>query len=175
VTESKVDLSQFTDRLAGRPIDPRNRLPVPFVNDTGDGSEFAVIQPNRTFECARKHLCGVCGQKLTYWIAFLGGPQSAVRGTYTDPPMHEECAEASTHLCPHLARRAPTRSRKVEKRADVYTPPGFVEEKPPGFVMVITRSFTFRAGLYSAGTIKRRRYYEYDDEGHLRFDREERS
>lgn len=168
------DLSSLPDRLAARPVDPRNHLPIPFVNDTGDGADFAVIQAPRTLLCAEKHLCGICGQRLTYWIAFLGGPQSAEAGTYSDPPMHEECAEASTVLCPHIARRAPHRSRKIEKRADVHTPAGFVEEKPPGFVMVITRSFTLSPSLiYHAGTIKRRRFYEYDDEGILRFDREE--
>ncbi len=163
-----------TSRIARRPVDPRTQLPIPFVNDRGDGAEFAVIQTERSLECARRHLCGVCGERLTYWIAFLGGPQSAERGTYSDPPMHEECAEASTVLCPHLARRAPHRSRKIKNRPDVHTPGGFVEEKPPGFVMVITRSFTLSPNfIYHAGTIKRRRYYTYDDEGILQFDREE--
>ncbi len=165
-----------TSRIARRPVDPVRNLPIPFVNDTGNGAAFAVIQTERSLECAARHLCGVCGERLSYWIAFLGGPGSAAAGTYSDPPMHEECAEASTVLCPHIARRAPHRSTKIKNRPDVTTPGGFVEAKPDGFVMVITRSFTLsRTFIYHTGTIKRRRFFTYDEEGILRFDREERA
>lgn len=170
-----------TNRLARRPIDPAKGLPIPFAAETAEGTaDFSAIQGAKTLACATRRLCGVCGEKLDYWIVFLGGPQAAVALTYTDPPMHEACAEASTVLCPHIAHKKPQRSRKLPKRDDVVTPAGFVEEKPPGYVMVFTRDFTYRifeqgALIYRAGTVKRRRYYSYNDEGILQFDREERA
>lgn len=167
-----MDDLALPDSLAARPRDRRG-LPVPWVNETPAGDpDFAVIQAERSLRCARERRCGVCGEPLTYWIAFLGGQASAESRAYVDPPMHEPCAEASTRLCPHMSRQAPHRSAKVAKRDDVITPNGFVEAKPPEFWMYVTRGFTWRVTadgglIYRPERARFIRRFVYDDEGRL--------
>src|SRR5215467_9324535 len=97
------------DQIRALPVDPRRRLPIPFANgadpETGEG-RFAITDATRQMACWTAKLCGVCGQPLGEWVAFLGGPGSADRwrGAYTDPWMHEDCAEASLTVCPYIAR-----------------------------------------------------------------------
>lgn len=166
----------LADRLASRPMDTAKGLPIPFVAEAEDGgADFAAVQGDKTLRCAKERLCGICGTQLDYWIAFLGGPRAAEARTYVDPPMHEDCAVASTQLCPHIARRAPKRSAKLARRDDVITPDGFVDDKPDVWVMLVTRSFRHavyegRQGMqlvYTAGSPHRIRRFVYDDDGHL--------
>lgn len=165
----------MTDRLEARPVDPVRKLPIPYVAEREDGTpDFAALQGPRLVKCAEKKLCGVCGQSLGYWIVFLGGPRCVESRAYVDPPMHEECAEVSLRLCPHIAHRETKRSRKLESREDVVTPAGFVDAKPTEWVMYYTRSYdsvlrefelTFRPA-----PAKRLRRFTYDGEGNLKED-----
>ncbi len=75
---------------------------------------------------------------MGYWVAFLGGPGAAEQRCYVDPPMHPDCAEAATRLCPHIAHRRSGRSTKISE--DTITPPGFVLDKPEVWIMGITRT-----------------------------------
>src|SRR5688572_15361015 len=88
-------VTDIPDRLLRRPRSRRG-YPIPFVQATNpDGTpDFAAINPNLALECAEKHLCGLCGEMLEYWIAFIGGPRSCEHRAFGDPPMHIDCAEA---------------------------------------------------------------------------------
>src|SRR6266508_2178233 len=118
-------------RLAARPTDPKRRLPVPYtqlVNPDGTAN-FAAIDGPKALRAAADRDCGLCGQRMGRWVAFLGGPRNVQHGGYLDPPMHVSCGVDATRLCPHLARQ------KVPRRPDggdpaIVTPPGFVEDKP---------------------------------------------
>lgn len=126
-------------RLADRPLDPKRRVPVPFAQVImPDGlADFTQLSAERTMECGRDGRCGLCGQSLTgAMVAFIGGPRSAVSRTYSDPPMHVECAEDAFTLCPHLARPLVTR-----RDSEGFTPDGFTDAKPKRFVMLITDGF----------------------------------
>jgi hypothetical protein len=76
-------------RLAARPVDPRRGLPIPYVSEQDDGSvNFAVINGGRVLECVRDRLCGLCGQRQDFCVAFVGGLGGFRQRMYTDPPGH---------------------------------------------------------------------------------------
>jgi hypothetical protein len=73
-------------------------------------------------------------------VAFIGGPGSADlwRGAYTDPWMHEDCAEASMVVCPYIARpKVPRVSETI--KFELAIPLGEVAGKRDAWVMVICR------------------------------------
>lgn len=149
----------------------RNGLPIPYANESASGAEdFAVIQGDKLLTIIKHRLCGVCGQPLGYWIAFLGGPRCVTSRAYADPPMHEDCAEASTRLCPHIAKWPTSRSQKVAQRGDVFTPAGFSEAKPSEWVMYITRGFGYdeARSFFIPAPAKRLRRFVYGADGNLR-------
>ncbi|MFJ8043766.1 hypothetical protein ACIRBX_25020 [Kitasatospora sp. NPDC096147] len=144
---SKTTLPPMPAALAARPMDPRRKLPIPAVNEVlEDGTgDFVVIQGDTALRLATQGRCALCGQLMGGGsAAFIGGPASAESGLFTDPPMHEACAEAALRLCPHMARQHARRAseRRVPEGSTI--PAGFSEEKPQEWVMVL-------APLYGAG------------------------
>jgi len=138
-------MPEIPDFLNHLPVEPRRKLPVPFTNIITESGEpdFTTIDAQKTVECALLRLCGVCGKKLSYWIAFLGGPQSAESRAYLDPPMHEECARAAVKLCPFIAMPSMAR-RKTPLTRDSTYPEGWTADRPEVFVLYITRKFKCR-------------------------------
>lgn len=92
------------ESLARRPRDSRG-YPITWVTYIApDGTpDFRVIDHARVAESMERKLCGLCGEPLTYYIAFIGGPMSVEHRLYSDPPMHVECAEYAMKTCPFLA------------------------------------------------------------------------
>src|SRR5262245_50228713 len=94
------------DQIRALPICPPRQLPIPFTTAidqaTGEG-QFATTDQSRVEDCWQHDLCAVCAKPLGDWVAFLDGPGSADRwrGAYTDPWMHEQCAEVSLTICPY--------------------------------------------------------------------------
>lgn len=129
-------------RLAARPVDPRRRLPIPHAQLLHpDGTaNFAVINAEVAIADADARLCGLCGQPIGYWVAFIAGQSSAQQRAFLDPPMDVECARDALRLCPHLARQRVPR-RPDSDNPGVIPPPGFVEGKPDRFALYITRSY----------------------------------
>jgi hypothetical protein len=163
--------------LARRPVDERRGIPIPYVNETGDGTaNFAAIQASKVLTCARERLCGTCGEPLGWWIAFLGGPISAQQRAYLDPGMHPDCAHSSLSLCPHISIRHHTRAPEHRVGADVITPDTMVEDKPDQWVMGICRDYEARViaartpqshVLFLPKPFKRIRVWHYDERGQL--------
>lgn len=157
--------------LAKRPVDPKRGLPIPVMNmPVGEldpsQADFTAINAVSVYTAATNNLCGICGNTLGYWFAFIGGPKSYEHRSYVDPPFCLDCAEASLRLCPHMA--IPRHKRAPEHRLaeDAHTPAGFVEAKPEAIVMGITRSFELlddgRGGMYfRAAPFKRSRVFRY--------------
>lgn len=159
--------------LAHRPRDVHRGVPIPFVSEHERSGQtvvdFISVNFERAMRCADEKLCGLCGWPLGYWIAFLGGPKSAAARSYTDPPMHEDCALAALRICPHLAVQHHRRAPDHRVAGDTSTPPGWVEDKPDRWVLGISRSFEY--GLYYGSVLfhpapfKRTRTFRYDEIG----------
>jgi hypothetical protein len=146
-------------------------LPIPYVQlIKEDGTpDFTALDPLKVHECVRKRLCGLCGQKLDWWVAFIGGPGSAKVGTYSDAGMHPSCAYQALSLCPHIFNRKTKRATKV---ADgVIEPSGYVAAKPEYWCVYICRDFKLMGDgdnwYIQAGKAKRIEEYHYDDKGKL--------
>lgn len=98
--------------------------PVPFTtwrNPTTDVPDFRVIDTARQIEAIEHRLCGICGQKMDYWVAFIGGPMAIAARQFRDPAMHDDCARFAAIACPFL------NGRQHEMRDGA-------EEKHPGLV-----------------------------------------
>jgi hypothetical protein len=84
-------------------------LPVPYIVKWVSGKpDFRDAEPSAWADCLKRRACGVCGKALGEWCFYIGGPQSAKSGLFTDPPMHGTCAAESIKLCPFLNRTRPT-------------------------------------------------------------------
>ena len=138
------------DRIAKLPKDERG-YPVPFFvqwfDDFGNPTNWGVGVPDqrvaderKLYECRDKKLCWICGQPLTYWIAFIGGPMSCKNRTFSDGPMHVECAEFSAVACPHLAHPGAKRRAGGGKEL-AYKPEGLVETPIEKVAVYVTRGY----------------------------------
>jgi hypothetical protein len=79
-------------------------FPVPFfvtwrVDNIPD---FKVVNEANRVRCAKENLCWICGERLDYWIFFIGGPHACAHGLFVDGPMHRECANDAMAICPFL-------------------------------------------------------------------------
>ena len=85
-------------------LEKENRgFPKPIFLITRDGEcDFRGMDARVVHDLARNRLCGICGDPLRYWIAFVGGPMSTKNRVYTDPPFHPECARAAIRICPYM-------------------------------------------------------------------------
>jgi hypothetical protein len=157
-------------------------MPVPFTNqhpdfewetltEMGVTSRFAVMSVIQQIRCARERLCGICGQKLSYWIAFVGGPLSSESRAYVDPPMHEECAEFVMQTCPYVAHSATKRNPQLDE--EDLTPQGFDAGQPAHWVVGVTRSYDWRlsakGATFIAGAWHHQLVWRYDEAGLLQF------
>lgn len=154
------------DLMRSLPTDRRRKLPVPATTARHPSGEpdFTTVDARLALTLAAQRRCGICGGPMEYWIAFLGGPDAVEARAYYDPPMHEECAEASTRLCPHLARQAMRRA--ADRNSTGELPAGSQDEKPDQWVMWICRDFTAHlvdgAPLFLPAPHKRLRTFFYD-------------
>lgn len=128
--------------LDARPKDRRRGLPVPYTQGSAPDGEpdFTAVDAAKGWTAGRDRLCGLCGLKMDYWVAFVGGPGSVEARSFLDGPSHKECALAALDLCPHIAIRATRRATK-HTAVDVTTPAGFVEDKPREWYVYVTREY----------------------------------
>jgi len=90
------------ERVARRPR--YKGYPIPFttlvVNDIPD---FKGTDLDKWRDCITNRLCGICGERLDYWVWWLGGPACFEHGHFFDFAMHEDCARYSATICPYIA------------------------------------------------------------------------
>jgi len=129
--------------IVALPRDKRG-YPIPYIaiQSTDDEGlpDFRTIDEEHWNECAIERLCEVCGQKLGYWIVFIGGDIAVKNRRFIDPPMHRECAEYARAVCPYLATPSYAYSRKAAPEGYISLP--FVKaERPESMFMYVTRSY----------------------------------
>lgn len=101
-TDVSKTLPEIPQYLAERPM--FGKFPVPYITylDGNGIPDFKVSDEKARMECIDKHLCGLCGVSLDYWICFVGGPKSIENRAFFDPGMHEACARYAMAVCPYL-------------------------------------------------------------------------
>lgn len=167
----------WPESVQHRPRDARRGLPIPkSAVAPGDGPEeerfsFTMVSAEQVVHLIANRLCGVCGEAMGYWVAFIGGPQSTASMAYVDPPMHPDCARAALTLCPHMALKRHKRAPDHRLPHDVTTAPGFVDDKPETLHIGITRSYT--AQVYQGSLVitpapfKTIEDYGYNEQGRI--------
>lgn len=164
-------------QIAALPVDERRGLPIPFMNQRGDGThDFLSIYVENVVACVRDKLCGICGQPLKFASAFVGGPLATRNRRYSDPPFHPACAEYSMTVCPHIiishAKRA-TETRLERESGPVYTHETATLDKPQEWYIGIapTAETSLRGDetgiVITSGPHTRRIRYYYDESGKL--------
>lgn len=151
------------DRMRLRPVDRRG-YPIPYTAFIdGDGKpDFTLIDPVRVLECAEHRVCGLCGEKIGYRIAFVGGPLTVRNRVSNDPGMHVDCGHFATMACPHLALEGTRYARHTQG----YRTVGQVLSKSPITAMAITRSFKYtEQKLFKFATPIEIRYYPFGCQG----------
>jgi hypothetical protein len=149
-------LPSIPDFLSHRPVDHRG---YPYLFMLGE-EQFKGLLMDRVYRCATERLCGICGEKMGYWVTFVGGPMSCANRTFSDPPFHPECAEFAFDICPYLLMGGWDRSKARHMEGlDKADPMGF-NIKPDKMGIYTTRQFrweTLRSGfiLFNPAPAKR--------------------
>ncbi|TQL36889.1 hypothetical protein [Salinispora arenicola] len=167
-------------RLAARPRDARRGLPIPPVNlhphlDGGVHVDFTTINTRTSTDLAVQRLCSLCGERLGYWVAFLGGPRAAELMRYADPPGCVECMTAALTLCPHIALGRHRRAR-ADRPGGGIIPPGSHGDKPDRYLLGITREYRtvfipeHGFSVYLPAPFKTVHEYRYGPDGRLNTD-----
>lgn len=167
---------ELPECLRDLPVDPKRKLPIPFMNQREDGTwNFLAIHFPTLLRCIRESLCGVCGKPLGYASAFVGGPLSAQSRVYSDPAFHPECAKAAMRLCPHILIGRMKRASEERIGEDATHHHLATLDKPAEWVIGIapTRETEVRFAKDGAyimpGKFTKTIRYPYDDEGRLQY------
>lgn len=144
------------ERLARRP--QFRGFPVPYTTLTrADGTpDFKVTDESEREECLRRRLCALCGEKLDYWIAFIGAEALIELREFYDPAMHQECARYAARACPFLANSEASYASPDYAPGEVshthYVPSS---ERPKRMGLYVTRSYQVVTRRISATEIVR--------------------
>lgn len=120
------------------------RFPVPITVpwDARDVPDFTAVDVANYRRVVLHKLCGICGEPLDYYMAFIGGPRSMTSRCFSDPAMHVECAEYAVRTCPYLGMRMAgfvSRPHRAGSRQDTVV--GLATERPDRFGLLVTRGF----------------------------------
>ena len=102
--------------------------------------DFTTINTTISTALAADRRCSLCAGEIGYWVAFLGAPRAAELMQYTDPPGCVECLTWAVRLCPFIVVQRHRRlSGDLAGAGEL--PPGSHGEKPPYWVLGITRTY----------------------------------
>ena len=140
--------------------------PIPFFASIGpDGkADLRIASASKPYICHKEKVCWVCGGSLAAQSSFIGGPSSAEHGTYSDGPMHRQCAEYALQVCPYLV--IPNANRNQHNLPPTRPVPSNVTmAKPDCFVqyVAVTGDWEFNAqhSIYVLGKPKARIKWEH--------------
>jgi len=125
--------------VAARPRD-RRWLPIPPVNLHPDATgantmlDLTTVDVPAPTRLALDRRCGLCGEPLGYWIAFIGSPRAVELMRYADPPACPDRAHAAVRLCPSITMARHRRARADRPGAGIM-PPTANAAKPAAWVL----------------------------------------
>jgi len=104
-----------------------NGFPVPFIQMwLGNKPSFRAVNLEHCARCLRDKLCAICGRRLGEYCYFIGGPLSKKNRLFVDPPMHRQCAEFASKVCPFVSDTQQEYSKRPDTEKGTY-----IEEMDP--------------------------------------------
>lgn len=90
------------ERMARRP--QYKGIPIPALTMIDDDGipHFKAIDGEMVSKLKQEHKCGLCGEPLDYWIAFMVTEEEANDRFILESPNHEECLSYAFQVCPWL-------------------------------------------------------------------------
>lgn len=90
------------ERMARRPH--FQGIPIPALTFVGDNGipNFKIVDDQMVRKMKDEHKCGLCGEPLDYWIAFMVSEEEARTRFIFESPNHEECLRYAFNVCPWL-------------------------------------------------------------------------
>ncbi len=116
-------------------------------------TDFTIVNGRVAYLGAKARECSLCGVKMGRLVAFLGGPRAAEGRTWTDPPMHPDCAEAAVTLCPHISKAGARRVADDQMNAQAAVTETMDLTKPDRWVMYATRNYRIELDRASTGGV----------------------
>ena len=100
---SAVAIRREPKRLQRRPH--WRGMPIPAnVRIRPDGTpDFADIDVAESIRLGEARLCALCGERMGWIVAFVGGEMAIANGGFNDGPMHRSCARYAFSACPHVS------------------------------------------------------------------------
>ena len=152
------------------PLDKRG-YPCPFIlwEDEAGTHHFTINDTKKRGQCILMYLCAICGKPLEKVKWFVGGPLSAFdpNGAYVDTAMHHECTTYALQVCPYLSMpkylgRIDTANLDWSKVpvGTMFMDPTVIPVRPPVFVAVSSRKFTWHDYRDGNSFVKPGRPYE---------------
>lgn len=172
-------LGDLPESMKKLPVHIKMGLPIPIINTFGfNQADFTTIDGELATGLAQRHMCGMCAERMTDEVAFLGGSKSCDARAYTDPPMHPACAEAAVALCPHINRRTMKRAPDHRLKPGVMAPKEMTLNKPETWVMLVVAVDDYQITIYGhedeqkyilyvPGKEVRRREWVYNEDDRL--------
>jgi hypothetical protein len=78
-------------------------LPVTAVTVVIDDiPNFRAVDPDKIWKLKEERKCGICGDPLDYWIAFMVSAGEIESKRVYESPSHEECLRYAFQACPWL-------------------------------------------------------------------------
>lgn len=75
---------------------------------------------DKVWQMKKERRCGLCGEPLDYWIAFMVTPDEAEARFINESPNHEECLRYAFSVCPWLYYSKAKYSDAEKIKADGY-------------------------------------------------------
>lgn len=158
------------ERIQKLPMDHRG-FPILYMTpvDAMGVPNFRGCDEAKRRLAAHYRLCCICGEKLGWWVRFVGGPENCTRRIFSDPPMHQECLDYGMAVCPFLLRSSEwlEMTKAAELRGEI--PETGPVRFPDKWGIYITRSYTLvKAGptfLFKAAPAKEIRWCEMGPTG----------
>src|SRR5258708_4262078 len=119
--------------------------PVPFTQLWADGMPaFRAVDMERWAQCLQEKLCGICGKRLGAFCYFIGGPLSSDNNLFSDPALHESCAEFAFRTCPFLSGKKLEYSHKPVDHRDAVILKAQMAPRPDRMFIMRTRTRKIR-------------------------------
>lgn len=117
-TMDKPERIQRLPHYKGLPI-----TAITMIDDEGVPN-FKSVDHLKIRKMKNEKCCGICGEKLDYWMAFMVSEEEAKTRYVFESPNHVECLKYAFNICPWIFY-SKQRYSEVDKMNEIYNEKGY--------------------------------------------------